>query len=259
MARENGIPKLGDGYVHISSLKYIARSAAHYRVAVERRLKPTAPMRFGSLVHALLLGGCYYAVFDGSRNSNAYKAFEAKQDRDTLIIKPEELDRARLVAAAVRNDPIAAPWLIGEHERTILWEYQDRACSSRLDVLGDGHIVDVKTTTNAEPELLTRLCTKMGYHAQLAFYVRAAAAVGVTVRSARIIAVETTPPFAVTTLTLSPRTLLVGEKLCRIWMERLLSCEATGSWPSYIQCEVPWDLEDEAPRVTIDGEEVEAA
>jgi hypothetical protein len=249
-------PHLGDGYVHFSNLRHIARSAAHYRVAVERRGEPTPTMRFGSLVHALVLGGVEIAVWHGTRRLKGYEDFEA-ENKGKLVVTADEHHKAILCANAVQNDPVAAPWLEGAHEQTILWQYQDRACSSRLDVIGPlGDLADLKTCSTSEPMTLMRACLTMGYHAQLAFYRRAAQSIGHPVRAARILAVETAPPFVVTVLTLSPRTLEHGEKLVRMWMERLLSCEAADQWPGYVQCEVPWDLDDAANDVVlIDGEE----
>lgn len=254
----NAIPKLGDGLVHVSNLKHMARSAAHYRVACERRMEPTAPMRLGSLVHAIVLGGEPFAVWEGTRRGKDWEAFAA-QYKDQLIVTSDEFCRATLIAEAVKRHPIAAPLLEGEREKHVLWDYQGRACSSRIDVLGDGHLLDLKTTTNTDPETLMRACQKMAYHAQLAFYARAAAVIGHPVREWRIIAVETAPPFEVTVLRLSPRTIEAGDKLVRLWMERLFACEAVNEWPGYVQCEVDWDLEDDAERLLIDGEAVEDA
>jgi hypothetical protein len=213
-------------------------------------------MRLGSLVHALVLGGQEVAVWDGTRRGKDWDAFSA-DNADRLLVTRTEYEQATLVAESVRRSRVAAPWLEGEHEKHVVWEYQGRSCSSRLDVLGDGHVVDLKTTTNTDPETLMRACQKMAYHAQLAFYARAAAEIGKPVRSWRIIAVETAPPFEVTVLRLSRRTIEAGDKLVRLWMERLLACEAADAWPGYVQCEVDWDLEDDPGQVLIDGEAVE--
>jgi hypothetical protein len=257
-AAVSAIPKLGDGFVHFSNLKHIARSAAHYRVSCERRLEPTPAMRFGSIVHALVLdNGPTIAVWKGRRQGNDWEAFDAA-NTGNLVVTQDEFERATLVTQAVLTHKVAAPWLVGDHEKHILWKYQDRECSSRLDVLGDGFVTELKTTTNTDPETFMRACAKMAYHAQLAFYSRAAAEIGRPVREWRIVSVETAPPFAVTVLRLSPRTLEAGDKLVRIWMERLLGCEAVNEFPGYVQCEVDWDMEDD-PGLLIDGESVEDA
>ncbi len=104
-----------------------------------------------------------------------------------------------------------------------------------------------------------RACQKMAYHAQLAFYSRAASSTGRAANRHVIVAVETAPPFEVTVLRCSPRTIEAGDKLVRMWMERLLGCEAVDQWPGYVQTEVDWDLEDDPGAMLIDGEEVEAA
>jgi hypothetical protein len=254
------IPVLGDGFVHWSNLRHIATSAAHYRVAVERRSEPTYAMRFGSLVHALVLGGVEIAVWQGTRALKGYKPFE-EENKGKLIVTQDELDRASLCANAVLNDRVASKYLDGTRERTLEWQYQDRACSSRLDVIGkEGDLSDLKVCSTTDPDRLTYACKKMGYHAQLAFYRMAAIALGYRVRATRILAVESAPPFNVTVLTLTESTIAIGEKLNHLWMERLLACESANQWPGYVQCEVAWDMDgsDEGAMV-IDGEEIEAA
>jgi PDDEXK-like domain of unknown function (DUF3799) len=257
MTIDRAVPKLGDGYVHFSNLKYIARSAAHYRVACERRLEPTPAMRFGSLVHAIVLGGDY-VVWRGTRRGKDWETF-ALEHTSRLIVTEDELLRAQLVADAVLRHPRTQPWLRGIREQHVLWEYQGRACSSRLDVSGEDFIADLKVTTNTDPETLQRACAKMAYHAQLAFYALARRSIGLPVEQCAIVAVESAPPFEVTILRLTARTLEIGTKLVRLWMERLLACEAVDQWPGYVQTEVDWEIEESRSLALIDGEPVDDA
>jgi hypothetical protein len=59
--------------VHFSRLKLMAMSPAHYRAAAKRG---TAAMGFGTVVHALVLGGDAI-VYDGERKGGAWSAFKA--------------------------------------------------------------------------------------------------------------------------------------------------------------------------------------
>ena len=59
-------------------------------------------------------------------------------------------------------------------------------------------------------------------HAQLSFYRDALEHRG----PCYLIAVETVAPYAVTVMHLTERALLEGDKLNRMWLERLAQCEA---------------------------------
>ena len=61
--------------LRFSRLRWMARSAAHYRVAEELASKETPARRLGTATHALALGG-EILVYDGERKGNAWKAFE---------------------------------------------------------------------------------------------------------------------------------------------------------------------------------------
>jgi hypothetical protein len=49
----------------------------------------------------------------------------------------------------------------------------------------------------------------------------------------------------------------MGERLCRVWLEKLLACEAADRWPGYCQSFEEWDIETDV-ELTF-GEEAEAA
>ena len=253
--------------VRFSNLKTIGRSPLHYKARVER-VDETSPeteraMRFGTLAHKLVLGkGQDVAVYEGKvRNGKVWDAFEA-ENVDKLIVTRSEMDRGEKLAAVVHADPIAVPRLVGlvEHELAP-WPWLGRMCGGRPDVVGAGFIADVKTAPFCAPEWMARHALKLAYHAQLRWYqIGAEAETGRTFMHAYLVCVETRAPFAVTTMVLTQRALEQGEKLCRIWMERLLSCEGADDWPGYAQFEVPLDVpEEDAELVGFDDEEIAEA
>lgn len=243
--------------VHFTTLKKMALSPAHFRAACDEPRAPTPPMRFGSLVHHVYAGEPV-CIYEGERRGNAWKEFAAAVDVGVEIFTRSELERAERCAAAIRRKPRAVEVMDGQVERTIEWTYAGRSCSSRLDVLGSEFVTDLKTTSCAEPGRFGRAALgRFAYHAQLAFYVNAARSIGRDPRAAYIVAVETAPPFAVTVMRLTLGALLEGEKLCRLWMERLRGCEESGAWPDY--CESVVDLDADADTtLIIDGEELAA-
>lgn len=230
--------------VHFTHLKQIERSPAHYRAAVAKGFDSPS-LRFGRLVHYRVLGGTY-ATYEGDRRGNAWKDF-AGENADREIFTRKEVDAAEPIAKAVREDPLAGPLLVGEHELDVLWQNMGRSCSSRLDVLNRPlrRLVDLKTATTTEPERFKRASRNYGYHAQAAWYSDAAAFIKAPVDEAYLVTVETDPPYAVTCFRFTSRMLLVGHKMCRLWMERLLQCEAVNDWPAYAQSIVDIDVPEE--------------
>lgn len=244
--------------VHFTSLRNFSRSPLHYRHAVESSRVPTAAMRFGTIVHKLLLGG-ELTVYDGTRRGKAWDEFKARYPSGTEIVTADERDRAGACANAIDEHPFAGRLLAGTLETEILWDCLGRRCSSRPDVVGDDFVTELKTASTTQPGRFEGGCLRLAYHAQLAFYADAVrVATGKELHKAYIVGVESAPPYAVTVLRLTPRTLLEGRKLCRSWMEQLLNCEASGQWPGYAQSEIAWDLDGDVELI-IDGEEVEAA
>ncbi len=83
----------------------------------------------------------------------------------------------------------------------------------------------------------------MGYHAQLADY--SAAMVeqnGYAPKMVYVVAVEQLPPHNVAVYELSANALDQGARMCRLWFETLLGCEATGHWPGYCEDSIEFDV-----------------
>jgi hypothetical protein len=216
-----------------------------------------------------LVAGDEYFVYDGPRRGKAWawaKAdagaraivssadLELAQDaRETQarrraagryevpIVTASEYDEAARCAEVVRASPIARELLDGETECPLRWSVLGRACAGQLDVLGPRRVVDLKTTTKSEPEWFSRHAMGMAYHAQLDWYAEGARANATRIDDCYIVAVETRAPYAVTCLRLTEHVLELGARLTRLWMERLLSCEASGEWPQYVQSIVDLD------------------
>ena len=245
------------GPVRYSNLRYMGVSPAHYRAHILHPREQTPAMRFGALVHALVLGG-EVTVWDGERRGRDWAQFRAEND-GALIVTRSEHDRAIEIADAIRTHERAAAILSGDRELEIQWQIGDRACVSHLDALGgdtlEGIVLgELKTTTCVEPYKFKRACLGMSYHGQLGMYADAAQDIGRPVSSAFIVGVEVSPPYAITILRLTPRALEAGRKLYRGWLERLRVCEENDSWPAYCQADVDFDVEEDV-SVQIDGED----
>lgn len=256
-------PYPADVRLRCSTLKAIGRSPLHCLHALRTPYEPSLAMRIGTGAHTLLLGGPKIAVFTGKvRRGKDWDDFK-DEHQDDLILNEQEALTAEAINEAVRANPIAArvlyqPGMV--YEQTIEWDWQGKPFRCTPDARSHRHLVDLKTTRDAEPEAFLRQAINLGYHAQLALYGLAMeSATGRKPRDSYIVAVENKPPHAVTVLELTPRAIEQGEKLCRTWLDRFKQCEAAGNWPGYAESVVPFDVVDGVMDELIwDDEDAEA-
>jgi hypothetical protein len=45
--------------------------------------------------------------------------------------------------------------------------------------------------------------------------------------------------------------------MCRLWLEQLLSCEAEGYWPGYLESDAEFDIPEDDTELIIGGESVQ--
>jgi hypothetical protein len=249
--------------VRFSNLKAMSRSPAHYVEGLKGR-DDTAALRLGRLVDLLVFLGedtREPVIYDGTRRGKAWDAFEAEHAGADIFTASELLNAQPIVESLMmRPEHSYAQKLLcsGTMKHRVGWSWLGRECSGEPDVAGR-ILVDLKTTRDAEPGRFMRDAMWRAYHAQLAWYRQ-----GLILSGAQppaecyIVAVEISPPYPVTVLRLTERTLTQGERLCRLWMERLLSCEASGSWPGYVQTAVEWDMPEELQLTGFD-DDTEAA
>lgn len=220
--------------IHFSQLKHMGRSPAHYLHALANPPKESAAMRFGTALHAAVLGGGGIAVWEGDRRGNEWKCFE-EDNRDKLILKTAEHKAVMAAAHAVMTHKEATRALTGRREVEMTWQRAGRKCGGRIDVVGVDFITELKATSCAEPGWFMRHARSLAYDAQCHWY-----CYGAKKPNANIVAVEMKPPFAVTVFELTPDALLAGEKTVTRWLEQLRVCEDSNEWPAYTQARVPF-------------------
>ena len=243
--------------VRWSNLEYMADAPAVYRYRLENGVTVSTAMRFGSLVHAIVLGTVTdgFVKYDGQRRGNDWAEFKALHGSQE-IVTADEWDRAMECAAAVLSDPICGPLVkSGIKEHRLWWNVGPRTCAGTPDVHGN-ILLDLKVTQMANPLRIAWHVRKMMWHAQLAWYKHGIEANGGTVKDVYLVAVTPKPPYMAVAYILKPETIEFGTKQWRALFERLLVCEDSGQWPGYAQEILPLGIDDdEGVTLTIDGEE----
>lgn len=234
--------------VHISTLKRMALSPAHYQAAVAKPWDPTRAMVVGTVTHHLVLGPRTtrpIVQYRGdARRGKEWEAFRSAHLDYEIATAPEWAD-ALPIAQAVADDPVACRLLGGtKREVPLSWDDAGIACATDgVDAIGDGYLVDLKTTSCTEPQAWQRHAAKLLYHAQMAWYETGAIKNGIdTSKGLFLIGVESSEPYAVTCMRLTPETIEQGRKTVAIWLEKLRSCREANFWPTYTQSVIDFDL-----------------
>ena len=241
--------------LHWSSLRWIGKSPAHYRHYLETRLLPTPAMRLGSLVHAMVLGATRpFVVYPEARRGNKWKDFKAEHDGQE-IVTAAEWAVASDIALAVKSHPEAKLAMTGVKEHPIQWQIGARDCAGTPDING-GVLTDLKVT-DSDPRRFPWQARKMGWFAQLAWYFDGICrATGTDPERVCIVAVEPKPPHIVVPYELTEGAIEYGRRVYRSYLETLEVCQASDSWPGYVQTFAVLDAPDNDLQLIIDGEEI---
>jgi hypothetical protein len=201
----------------------------------------------GHAAHALVLGdGPKLEVVEGARwDTNAAKA-KVKELRAKGIVplKEHEMEQVQTMADAIRKHPQAGPLFApdnGVAERSIFWTHKETGV--RVRVRPDWLIVrpevtvvvDLKTTTDASPDAVSKSIAKYSYHQQGALYLDGVEAAGLAPEGGRFVFVfqSKTPPYLITVRELKDQDQDIGrarnEKALRIYAD----CMAKDEWPDW--------------------------
>lgn len=254
--------------VNFSSLKWMARSARHYKHFLETPSKDTDPKKLGRAVHL--------AVFEPERFAASVTKWDAQTDTGTAkprrgkdwdafvgshvgkeILTAGDFAKCEAIQAAVRNHGPAQKYLAGRSEVTLQWRDDDRAidCKCRIDLEAAdvGAIVELKTTFDASPMAFGRQTYSLNYHTQAAWQLDGYRndALGEGGFKHIIIAVESLAPYVVQVYRLPTAALDLGEETFNHWLDQLAECRAR-------EAELPPERKMDAwPGYTTDGAETD--
>lgn len=243
-----------DGCLHFSHLKHFSRSGSHYLHATNKANAPTRPMLVSTCVHQGLLGpraDKKVVVFPGdARRGKEWTLFAAENAAHEIVTQPEWDDALEIVSVLKRNPLIQEALEDARTEVPLTWNDGGVPCStSGVDIISRGMLWDLKGTHSALPDIWMRTAFRMGYHAQMVWYRRGAAANGIDCsRGLCVLGYEMTPPYAVVPLEMTERLIELGEKTVSLWLERfrvlresIPEPKTEQDWPAYVQSPMPWE------------------
>lgn len=243
--------------IRFHHLKAYGRSAAHGKLSRAGAEFVSGPsIEKGGGTHHVLFGTKKVIAYPGAvRRGKEWEDFQAR-NADAMILTKSDYEKVSRMAEAVANTRLAMEVLGGVHEHTLLFKFMGRDCRATPDARTDGYVTELKTCATSQPERFTWQGLRLAYHAQLAWYQDALDLAGMArPTEAFIVAVESSAPYPVTVMPLTDRALDKGRGLWRSWMERLIGCEESGSWPGYCQALVPFDVPEDDLELSFAGDD----
>lgn len=211
----------------------------------EEEKRATAAMHRGSVVHRLALGsGKDYAIIE----ADDFRTKQAKADREDAIeaglvpIKRSDFDKAQEQAATVRRH--LDELLMGQPfipEVVIAWQVETPHgtiwCRGMIDAWCPMLLkaVDLKSTTDASIDVITKKMAGDGYDTQDAFYCKG---IGHILKkfgeiSFATLFCETEPPFASQSVSINDAWKQSAWDLCEEAIDLFAKCLKQGRWPGY--------------------------
>lgn len=225
-----------------SGLKALAQSPAHYQASRQYR-EETPAMRLGTAFHKAVLEperfATEYAAADFNRRTRdgRDRATEAVA-AGTILLPREDYDTVQRMRDAILAHRTAAELLQvrdGVAESSWFATVDGVECKCRPDWLlpGDGIIVDLKSTLNANPKEFGRTVFNFGYHLQACHYLRVLQAADVRAERFVFVACEKAAPFGVSVHILDDAAMELGYTQHNRLLDLYRHCLAVNEWPCY--------------------------
>jgi exodeoxyribonuclease VIII len=246
---ENGIYKnlaaetyFAENRINNSGLKLIARTPAHFKYNLEHPedRKPTPQMMLGTAVHCAVLEPATfndrYAVAPAcDKRTKEGKAIWADLEASNkLILSSSDFEAVQGMSQSVLNHETASKLLAaGDPEVSVFTDIEGIPAKARLDWYRNGIILDLKTTTAADPESFSKSCANFSYAIQASFYMDVCAAAGIEAHTFIFVCVESTAPFSVAIYELDDISLDWGRDHYRSSLNKYRECMALNEFPGF--------------------------
>lgn len=224
--------------VNFSTLKNIARSPAYYRF-IKDVVKSTRSMDIGRAVHMMLLEPSVFdnsvSVYHGTRRGSAWECFK-DENKGKEILRPSELETAKRMVESVLFHPFAGHIFLDHDsstETTLLWHDPNTGlkCKARLDLIQDGRIVDLKTTSDPSPWEFTRSAVRYRYFTQFAFYLHGYYIITGERPEMMCVAVGNNGAHETVVYNVSNEAINHGNVEFTAMLEKLVECSESGQFP----------------------------
>ena len=162
---------LGKNAFSSSAIKPLLKGRQAYNSSLTKKMKETAALRDGKLIHTLLLEEDKfkdkYALSEYSRTTKKYKELVTEFPEKEVVLT-SEYHRAKWHADTFRKNEEAAPFLTnGFAEVPTIGYIFDYPFRAKADYLKPGHIIDLKTTADlGDDDKCTKWCNgaKWSFH-----------------------------------------------------------------------------------------------
>lgn len=233
---------VGGGSLSSTFARLLTEHVPAKALARRQNRKPTKAMNLGKAAHAHALGAGPELIvweYDGRTKEGKAERAEAADLLATeaaVAVTAAERDQILDMAEALRADPAVRDILDAcSDEVSAFWQEGPVWLRARIDLLGDLHAWDYKTTTDVTRRGFSKAMASYGYHQQSEFYQRGLKALGHKAGGApmRFICQETEPPYLVQIHKPDDEAMSVAAELndraIRIYAEAI----STGNWRGY--------------------------
>lgn len=231
--------------LNYSSARNLLKSPKHFQAALNRKFEPSREMIIGSAVHSIVLEGKQPSYIVRPADLDL-RTKEGKAWRDKHvgmeIVTPDEDSSVRNAVKAVRENADAQYLLklCQKREVGIVQTYRNIEIKGKLDAYGCDEagkviILDLKTSSSADPEEFGRKIFNLKYAAQCAWY-RSILALELGLDYApnwMWLICETQEPYDVAIYQPSDEMIEIGNAQMEHCIETYRSCKSSNNWPGY--------------------------
>ena len=118
-------------------------------------------------------------------------------------------------------------------ELTIVFDYYGHKCKSRLDMVSNNTIIDLKTCRSASPRSFIQSVRSYGYYQQGAFYLTAGQCAGLDVDKFQFLAIQKAQPYPYVVYELTPESIAYGSAQNQQAIDLMMHCKEHDIYTPY--------------------------